>query len=63
MIARGGDLTSLLGAAGLTDNQWLIGAAPALVLLILWEVGKAIARSRSGDDAKDAAHRAPHARP
>jgi P-type Ca2+ transporter type 2C len=63
MIARGGDLTSLLGAAGLTDTQWLIGAAPALVLLILWEIGKAIARSRSGDDAKDVTPRAAHARP
>jgi Ca2+-transporting ATPase len=63
MIARGGDLTSLLGAAGLTDTQWLIGAAPALVLLILWEIGKAVARARSGDDAKDVIPRAPHARP
>jgi Ca2+-transporting ATPase len=63
MIARGGDLTSLLGAAGLTDTQWLIGAAPALMLLILWEIGKAVARARSGDDAKDVIPRAPHARP
>lgn len=58
LIARGGDLTSLLGAAGLTDTQWLIGAAPAVLLLILWELGKAIARSRSGGDAKQVAHRA-----
>jgi Ca2+-transporting ATPase len=63
MIARGGDLTSLLGAAGLTDTQWLIGAAPALMLLILWEIGKAVARARSGDDAKDVIPRAAHARP
>jgi Ca2+-transporting ATPase len=54
MIARGGDLTSLLGAAGLTDTQWLIGAAPALVLLILWELGKALARSRSADQEEAA---------
>ena len=52
LIARGGDLTSLLGAEGLTENQWLIGAAPAVLLLILWELGKAIARSRSGNEAK-----------
>ena len=52
LIARGGDLTSLLGAAGLTETQWLIGAAPAVLLLILWELGKAIARSRSGNEAK-----------
>ena len=48
LIARGGVLTGLLGNATLTDNQWLIGAAPAAVLLILWELGKAVARSRSG---------------
>jgi Ca2+-transporting ATPase len=55
LIARGGDLTSLLGAAGLTETQWLIGAAPAVLLLILWELGKAIARSRSGNEAKGSA--------
>ncbi len=52
LIARGGDLTSLLGGAGLTETQWLIGAAPAVLLLILWDLGKAIARSRSGNEAK-----------
>ena len=40
LIARGGVLTSLLGTAGLTDDQWLIGAAPAVLLLILWELGQ-----------------------
>ena len=44
LIARGGVLTSLLGTAGLTSAQWLLGALPALVLLIVWEIGKAIAR-------------------
>ena len=44
LIARGGALTSLLGTAALTSTQWLIGALPALVLLIAWELGKAIAR-------------------
>ncbi len=47
MIARGGALTSLLGTAALSSTQWLIGALPALVLFILWELGKAIARGRS----------------
>ncbi len=47
MIARGAALTSLLGAAALTSTQWLLGALPALVLLILWELGKAIARRRT----------------
>jgi hypothetical protein len=32
----------------LTDGQWLIGAAPAVVLLFLWEAGKLIARRRAG---------------
>jgi Ca2+-transporting ATPase len=44
LIARGGALTSLLGTAALTSAQWMIGALPALVLLIAWELGKAIAR-------------------
>ena len=44
LIARGGALTSLLGTAALSTTQWLIGALPALVLFILWELGKAIAR-------------------
>ena len=44
MIARGGALTSLLSTQALTGRQWLIGALPALVLFILWELGKLIAR-------------------
>ena len=44
LIARGGALTSLLGTQALTGRQWLIGAFPALVLCILWELGKLIAR-------------------
>ena len=31
----------------LTGRQWLIGAAPALVLFIAWELGKVIARRRA----------------
>ena len=46
LIARGGVLTSLLGTAQLSGTQWLIGALPALVLFISWELGKAIARGR-----------------
>ena len=44
MIARGGALTSLLDTQALTGRQWLIGALPALILFILWELGKLIAR-------------------
>ncbi len=47
LIARGGALTSLLGTNVLTGRQWLIGALPALVLFILWELGKLIARRRA----------------
>jgi len=47
LIARGGVLTSLLGTQALTGRQWLIGALPALVLCILWELGKLIARHRA----------------
>ena len=48
LIARGGVLTDLLKTDTLTSTQWLLGAAPAVVLLILWEIGKLIARRRSG---------------
>jgi P-type Ca2+ transporter type 2C len=44
LIAKGAFLPSLLGTANLSGTQWLIGAAPALVLFIAWELGKAIAR-------------------
>ncbi len=47
MIARGAALTSLLGAAALTSTQWLFGALPAVVLLVAWELGKALARRRA----------------
>ena len=47
LIAKGAFLPSLLGTADLSGAQWLIGAAPALVLFIAWELGKAIARRRA----------------
>ena len=43
LIARGGELTSLLGTVPLSGRQWLIGAAPAVLLLVLWELAKLIA--------------------
>jgi len=43
-VIHGGALTSLLGTAALSSEQWLLGALPAVVLLIVWEIGKAIAR-------------------
>ena len=55
LIARGGVLTSLLGTNALTGRQWLIGAAPAVVLLVLWELAKLIARRRGAEGAERAA--------
>ena len=54
LIARGGALTSLLGTAGLTGAQWLSGALPAAVLFVLWELGKLLARRRTGSVAEPA---------
>ena len=47
MIAEGALLPTLLRTVDLSGTQWLLGAAPAVVLLIGWEVGKAIARHRA----------------
>ena len=47
LITRGGVLTSLLGTQALTGRQWLTGAIPAVLLLILWEAGKLVARRRA----------------
>jgi Ca2+-transporting ATPase len=47
LIGRGGALTSLLGTHPLTGRQWLWGALPAVVLFVLWELGKLIARRRT----------------
>jgi Ca2+-transporting ATPase len=44
LITRGGPLTSLLGTQDLTGRQWLLGALPAVLLFVLWELGKLIAR-------------------
>ena len=49
LIAKGDFLPSLLGTVKLTAEQWLIGAAPALLLFVAWEIGKAIARGRAGN--------------
>jgi P-type Ca2+ transporter type 2C len=48
LIARGGALTSLLDTQRLTGRQWLWGALPALLLGILWELGKLAARREEG---------------
>jgi Ca2+-transporting ATPase len=44
LIARGGALTSLVGTVPLSGAQWLIGAVPAVLLFVLWEIGKLIGR-------------------
>jgi P-type Ca2+ transporter type 2C len=53
LIAKGAFLPSLLGTSTLSGGQWLIGAAPALALFIVWELGKAIGRRRA-DSAQEA---------
>ncbi len=47
LIGRGGALTSLLNAQQLTGRQWLWGALPAVVLFVLWELAKLIARRQT----------------
>ena len=47
LIARGAFLPSLLGTVTLTGTQWLIGAAPALLLFTAWELAKLLARHQS----------------
>ncbi len=49
LIATGAFLPSLLGTVVLTGEQWLIGAAPALVLFLGWELAKLVARDRGGN--------------
>ena len=46
LIAKGAFLRSLLSTVQLCGGQWLIGAAPALLLFLLWELGKLTARRR-----------------
>ena len=47
LIARGGVVSSLLGTVSLSGEQWLIAASSALLLFLLWELGKLIARRRA----------------
>jgi Ca2+-transporting ATPase len=47
LIAKGVFLPSLLSTSNLTGGKWLIGAAPAVALFVLWELGKAIVRRAS----------------
>jgi hypothetical protein len=48
LIAEGVFLPTLLGTTQLTGDQWLMGATPALVPVIGWELEKLVARRRSG---------------
>jgi Ca2+-transporting ATPase len=50
----------LLGTASLTSTQWGLALAPAGALLLLWELGKLIAR-RSKGGAPEAAAALPSA--
>ena len=46
LISTGTFLPNLLGTDHLTAEQWLIGASPAVLLFMVWELGKGIARGR-----------------
>ena len=46
LVGRPGFLGSFLGTTGLTVTQWLLAAASAVVLFLLWELGKWFVRSR-----------------
>ena len=46
LATRGGALSSLLATERLTSTQWFLALAPAVLLFILWELGKLIARNR-----------------
>ncbi len=46
LVGRPGFLGSFLGTTGLTVAQWLLAAAAAVVLFLLWELGKWFVRSR-----------------
>ena len=61
LIARGGALTSLLGTVQLSGPQWLIGAVPAVLLFVLWELGKLLARR--GAEGQEAAETATETTP
>ena len=51
VIARPGVLGGLLGNAPLSVEQWLVAASAAVLLFILWEIGKLLARQRKHGDA------------
>ena len=48
-------LRSVLGTASLNEHQWWLSVAPALALLILWEIGKLVARAASKDHKETSA--------
>lgn len=49
LVSEWGVLNDLLGTQPLTGPQWLLALAPALALLLLWEIGKVLARARQDD--------------
>ena len=58
LIASGGAVTNVLNTQHLTATQWIFGAVPAAALLVLWELGKLVARRRA-EAAAPAVHTAP----
>ena len=53
LVTESGLLRKMLGTTHLSMTQWALATAPAILLFVLWEIGKMIARSRvSAQEAK-----------
>jgi hypothetical protein len=46
LIAEGAFLPSLTKTTDLTGEQWLLGAVPALLLFVGWELAEVLVRRR-----------------
>jgi Ca2+-transporting ATPase len=53
LITQWAFMNRLLGTTPLTAQQWGIAVVAAVALLVVWEIGKAIARATAGSSAQD----------
>ena len=54
LVTTFGVLQNILGTGSLTFSQWILTILPAVALLLLWELGKLIARRRQRDPGSSA---------
>jgi Ca2+-transporting ATPase len=59
LVAEWDVLNRLLGTKPIGFEEWLLAVAPAVVMLVLWEIGKAIARAATHDKPEAAPAGAP----